>query len=59
MEDRKRKVDVEKIDNVDEVSEKITEKITNITDEAVNKVNKLLNIYGMEAKMQIAIDIKK
>ena len=55
---RERKVDVEKIENIEEISEKITQKITEITDEAVKKANKLLNIYGMTAKMQIAIELK-
>ena len=57
--ERKRKVDVEKIENLDEITEKITNKVTSITDKAVEEVNKLLNIYGMEAKMQIAISTKE
>jgi len=58
--DRVRKVDVEKLENIEEVIAKISDKIKIINDEAVSKVNKLLNIYGLEAKMQIAInEIKK
>ena len=57
MLDRKRRIDLDKIDlnSITELTNKLTAKVTDITDEAVEKANKILNIYGMEAKMQIAI----
>ena len=59
MVDRERNVDIEKIENIDELSEKIGNKISNITEEAVDKANKILNIYGMRAEMQIVIKENK
>lgn len=60
MLDRKRKIDLEKLDieSISKLTGKLTNKMTVITDEAIEKANKILNIYGMEAKMQITIDIK-
>jgi hypothetical protein len=54
---RKRFVNVSKLSNeqADTLAGQMGEKITMITDEAVKKVNKILNIYGLEAKMQITV----
>lgn len=43
-------------DQAEVISELIGEKVRKICDEAVEKANKLLNVYGMSAKMQIVID---
>lgn len=61
MIDRKRSVDIEKIDNkdIDLLSQQLGEKVRTIVDEAIDKVNQLLNIYGLQAKMQIALEPKE
>jgi len=58
---RERKVDIEKLadENLQEISDRIGEKVRTIVDNAVEEVNKILAIYGMEAKMEIAITEKK
>jgi hypothetical protein len=58
---RVRKVDVEKLDDksIDNLQMEISKKITEITEEACEKANKLLNIYGFQAKMQIALEEKQ
>lgn len=58
MKERKRKVDVNKIDKetYDNLSGQISNKVKTIVDEAIDKANKILNIYGMNAKMQIVIE---
>ena len=55
--ERARLVDVEKLtpEEADRLSAQISEKVKEINDKAVESVNRLLNIYGMEAKMQIVI----
>ena len=60
MIDRKRKVDIEKIDNenIDSLSNQLGEKVKIIVDKAIKDVNKILNIYGLQAKMQIALEPK-
>jgi hypothetical protein len=57
LKDRKREIDVQKLtpEQADELSTQIGEKIRLICDKAVLDANRILNIYGMEAKMQIAI----
>ena len=52
------KVDVEKLDTkkLDEISNLIGEKIKTIVDKSIEDVNKILNTYKMEAKMQISIE---
>jgi len=52
--ERKRSVDIEKLDEdtVNNIQESLIKKITKINDDAVKKANKLLNIYGLEVKMQ-------
>lgn len=54
---RKRSVDVERLDTeqVEQLTEQISKKILAMVDETVDKANKMLNVYGLEAKMQIAI----
>lgn len=58
MEDRVRKVDINKLSDEEllALEERIGKKITNITDDAVKQANKILNIYGLRAKMQIVIE---
>ena len=58
---RKRKVNVEKLDDktVDSLQVELSKKVTEICDKACEDANKLLNIYGLQAKMQIALEEKK
>lgn len=58
MIDRVRKVDVSamKQADVDNLSVQIGQKVTEITEEAAAKVNALLSIYGMSAKIGIVFD---
>ena len=55
LRDRERKVDINKMSDsdLDNLSAQIGDKVREITDEAVNKVNALLGIYGLSAKMLI------
>lgn len=41
---------------VDDLSIQLGDSIRKICDDAIEKANSLLNIYGMSAKMQIVID---
>lgn len=54
---RERKVNVEamSVEQVDELSAQIHEKMEQISQEACEKANKILNIYGLNAKMSIKI----
>jgi hypothetical protein len=58
VQNRKRSFDVNSLskDAADKLSEEIGAKVRQICDEACEKANKILNIYGMEAKMQIVIN---
>ena len=58
---RERKVDVQQLDDkvVDNLQIELSKKVTEIVDEACEKANKLLNIYGLQAKMQIALEEKE
>lgn len=58
LKDRVRKVDIDSMpaDQVDSLSQQIGEKVRSITDEAAAKVNSILNIYGMSAKIAIKFD---
>ncbi len=58
LKDRERKVDVNQMvpEAVEVLSKQIGEKIRSITDEAAEKVNAILKIYGMSAKMAISFD---
>ena len=57
---RERKLDINKLspEQVDVVSKQIGEKIKQICDKASEEANRLLNVYGMQAKMQIFIEGK-
>jgi hypothetical protein len=54
---RRRKVDVEKIpaNDVESVGEALGKKIAAITDKAAEEVNKLTEIYGLQAKVAIQL----
>lgn len=54
---RKRAIDINKLsaEQVEQLTEQISKKILVIVDEAITQANKMLNIYGLEAKMQIAL----
>jgi hypothetical protein len=58
---RKRKVDVEKMDDkaLEKTQDELSKKIIEIADKACEDANKLLNIYGLQAKMQIALEEKE
>ena len=45
-----------KEDQVDQLSEQIGEKIRKMVDRTVIKANKFLKLYGIKAKMQIALE---
>ena len=53
-----KKVNVNRLSNeeIAALQVQIGEKIREICDEAIEKANKLLNIYSLSAKMQIAIN---
>jgi hypothetical protein len=59
MIDRERKVDVTKLpeDQVDALSIQIGDKVRGIVDEAADRINKILAVYGMSAKIAIAYEI--
>lgn len=54
---RKRNVDVSKLteDQIDQLSNQIGEKVRLMIDDICNKINDMLKIYGVQAKMQIVI----
>jgi hypothetical protein len=58
LKDRKRSFDINKLSlsEVDNLSQQIGDRIKQICDEAVEKANKILNVYGMTAKMQISME---
>ena len=58
--ERVRKVDVNEktVEQVEKIQESINKKLIFIVDEAVEKANKMLNIYGLETKMSIVIQEK-
>lgn len=55
---RVRKVDVNKLtfEQTDQLSEQIGGKVRDICDKAVAEANKLLNIYGLQCKMQFVLE---
>lgn len=55
---RERKVDVSKMsmEQVDNLSIQVGQKVQQICDDAAAKINEILNIYGMSAKMAIQFD---
>lgn len=58
LKDRKRSFDISKLSpqDMDNLSVQIGEKVRNICDEAAAKVNAILSIYSMSAKIAIAFD---
>lgn len=61
MRERKRNVDIQKIEdeNLEDLSNKIGLKVNKMIDDAIAEVNKLLGVYGMEAKMEVVIQEKE
>lgn len=55
--ERKRSIDISKlsVEQADLLSQQLGQMTRVICDEAVEKANKFLNIYGMKAQMQIVI----
>lgn len=55
---RQRKVDINSmtLEQVDDISIQLGTKIKDICQEAVEKANKLLSVYGLSAKMSISLD---
>ena len=58
MIDRERKVDVSTMsqEQVDQLSLQIGDKVRQMCDETATRINTLLNIYGMHAKIAISFD---
>ena len=58
MINRERKLDINNMppEQVDAISKQLGDRIREICDKAVEEANRLLNVYGMSAKMQIVID---
>lgn len=58
MVERERKVDLSKmtIEEADNISIQIGERVRQICDEAAEKTNSILKIYGMSCKIAIAFD---
>ena len=57
MEERVRKVDVNKLstERAEELSGQIGEKVVQIQKDALEKLNRVLNVYGMAAELSIKI----
>lgn len=57
MEDRDRKVDVDSLtlERADELSKQIGDKVVQLQTEALEKINKVLNVYGMKAELSVSI----
>lgn len=57
VENRKRSFDINKLspEAADQLSNDIGAKVRQFCDEACEKANKILNVYGMKAQMQIVI----
>jgi len=55
---RKRSFDINKLntEEAEQLSTDLGAKVREICDEACEKANKILNIYGMKAQMQIVIN---
>lgn len=58
MIERERSIDINNLSRKDaeNLSIQIGEKVTAMVDEAAGKINNLLKIYGMSAKLQVVID---
>ena len=57
MNERMRKVDVNSLtkERADELSKQIGDKVVQLQTEALEKINKVLGIYGMAAEMSVKI----
>ena len=57
MEERVRKVNVDElsIERAEELSKQIGDKVVQLQTEALEKINKVLNIYGMKGEMNVRI----
>lgn len=57
LQDRKRSFDINKLtpESADQLSQDIGSKVRAICDKACEDANKILNVYGMKALMQIVI----
>lgn len=55
-----RKVDVEKLsaEQLEALTTQMSQTINQIVDDACNRANSLLSVYGLETKMQIVIQKK-
>lgn len=55
LSERRKNIDIEKFtaEQVDRLSEQIGKQVSSICNEAMDKVNKILNVYGLETKMQL------
>jgi len=60
LKDRERSFDISKLTAADaeRLSQQLGEKVREICDKACNEANRLLNIFGLSAQMQIVIDQK-
>lgn len=61
MVDRKRQVDLKKlnVDELEQLSVQIGDKVRGIIDGAIESANKILVIYGLRAKIQLVIEENK
>ena len=57
MINRERKIDVNKLSNeqLEELQNKLSKKVSEIANNAVNEANKYLKVYGLEARMVLEI----
>jgi hypothetical protein len=57
LKERKRKVDVEKlsVEQAEKIGVELGNKLNEIVDEAVAKSNKILEVYGCKAIMQLEV----
>jgi hypothetical protein len=57
MQERVRKVDVNKLgtEQADLLSQQIGEKVVQIQKDALEKMNRILSIYGMQAELSVKI----
>jgi hypothetical protein len=58
VKDRVRKFNMSKLtkEEADQLGEQIGDKLRVLVDETVEKANNFLKIYGMKAKMQVALE---
>ena len=58
--DRKRQVDVDKLneEQLQQLIDKLGSKVRGMVDETCERANKLLNVYGLQVKMEVVIQQK-